>query len=137
MGSLWLHQLGDYSDHYCCTDVLLLADVVYGLDPARYYTGPGLSWEALLKKTGVELDLLTDYDQHLCVEKGMRGGISMVTKHHARANKPQVEGYDPVKPNSHILYLDANNFMGGPCLRPYQLAAFGGWKTASSCPKPL
>ena len=85
--------LGDYSDLYCRTDVLLLADVFemfrkmclrqYGLDPAHYYTSPGLSWDAQLKKTGVELELLTDYDQHLFIEKGMRGGISMVSKRHA------------------------------------------------------
>ena len=94
--------LGDYSDLYCRTDVLLLADVFetfrrtfqkqYGLDPAQYYTSPGLSWDALLKKTGVELELLTDYDQHLFIEKGLRGGISMASKHHARANNPLVEG---------------------------------------------
>ena len=51
----------------------------YNLDPAHYYTSPGLSWDALLKKTGVELELLTDYDQHLFIEKGMRGGVSMVS----------------------------------------------------------
>ena len=77
----------------------------YGLDPEHYYTSPGLSWDALLKKTGAELELLTDYDQHLFTEKGMRGGISMVSKHYARANNARVEGYDPQKPNSHILYL--------------------------------
>ena len=75
--------LGDYSDLYCRTDVLLLADVFetfrrtcqeqHGLDPAQYYTSPGLSWDALLKKSGVELELLIDYDQHLFIEKGMRG----------------------------------------------------------------
>ena len=102
--------------------MLLLADVFetfrrtcqeqYGLDPAHYYTGPGLSWDALLKKTGVELELLTDYDQHLFIEKGMRGGISMASKRHARANNPLVEGYDPGQPSSHILYLDANNLYG-------------------------
>ena len=102
--------------------MLLLADVFetfrktclsqYGLDPAHYYTSPGLSWDALLKKTGVELELLTDYDQHLFIEKGMRGGISMVSKRHAKANNPLVEGYDPKKNSSHILYLDANNLYG-------------------------
>ena len=56
----------------------------YGLDPAHYYTSPGLTWDALLKKTGVELELLTDYDQHLFIEKGMRGGISIVSKRHAK-----------------------------------------------------
>ena len=64
----------------------------YGLDPAHYYTSPGLSWDALLKKAGVELELLTDYDQHLFIEKGLRGGISMASKRYAKANNPLVEG---------------------------------------------
>ncbi|KAL9983781.1 hypothetical protein ACROYT_G006009 [Oculina patagonica] len=82
--------LGDYHDLYVKTDVTLLADVFesfrklclekYGLDPANYYTTPGLAWDALLKKTGVELELLTDYEMHLFVERGIRGGISMVSK---------------------------------------------------------
>ena len=103
-------NMGDYCDLYCRTDVLLLADVFetfrktcmgqYNLDPAHYYTSPGLSWDALLKKTGVELELLTDYDQHLFIEKGMRGGISMVSKRYARANNPLIEGYDSSKPNT-------------------------------------
>jgi hypothetical protein len=127
-------SMGDYSDLYCKTDVLLLADVFenfrktcvrqYGLDPAHYYTSPGLSWDALLKKTGVELGLLTDYDQHLFIEKGMRGGISMVSKRHARANNPRVEGYDPEKPNSHILYLDANNLYGWAMSQPLPTGGF-------------
>ena len=114
--------LGEYSNLYCRTDVLLPADVFemfrktclrqYGLDPAHYYTSPGLSWDALLKKTGVELELLTDYDQHLFIEKGMRGGISMASKRYAKPNNPLVEGYDPEKPNIHISYLDANNLYG-------------------------
>ena len=76
--------LGDYSNLSCRTVVLLLADVFetlrkmcLRLDPAHYYTSPGLSWDALFKKTGVELELLTDYYQHLFTEKRMRGGISM------------------------------------------------------------
>ena len=79
-------NMGDYHDLYLRTDVLLLADVFetfrktcqrqYGLDPANYYTSPGLYWDALLKKTGVELELLTNYDQHPFVEKGqyLHGG---------------------------------------------------------------
>ena len=115
-------NMGDYHDLYCRTDVLLLADVFetfrkksmqqYGLDPAHYYTSPGLSWDALLKKTRVELELLTDYDQHLFIEKGLRGGVAMASKRYAKANNPYVEGYDPHKPNSYIMYLDANNLYG-------------------------
>ena len=96
----------------------------YGLDPANYYTASGLSWDALLKKTGVGLKLLTDYDQHLFIEKGMRGGISMMSKHHARANNPRVEGYDPEKLNSHILYLDANNLYGWAMSQPLPTGTF-------------
>ena len=133
-------NLGNYTDLYCRTDVLLLADVFenfrktsqkqYGLDPANYYTSPGLSWDALLKKTGVELELLTDYDQHLFIEKGMRGGISMVSKRHARANNPAVEGYNPEKPNSHILYLDAKNLYGWAMSQPLPT---GGFRWVEDC----
>ena len=94
--------MGDYHDLYVATDVLLFAGVFenfrkvcqekYRLDPAHYYSAPGLSWDALLKKTGVELELLTDLDMHLFIERGMRGGISMVGKRYAKANNPQVEG---------------------------------------------
>ena len=132
--------LGDYTDLYSRPDVLLLADVFenfrkmcqkqYGLDPAHYYTSPGLSWDALLKKTRVELELLTDYDQHLFIEKGMRGGISMVSKRHARANNPAVEGYDPEKSNSHILYLDANNLYGWAMSQPLPT---GGFQWVEDC----
>ena len=85
---------------------------------------PGLSWDALLKKTGVELELLTDYDQHLFIEKGMRGGISMVSKRYAKANNPTGEGYDSSKPKSHILYLDANNLYGWAMSQPLPTGSF-------------
>ena len=78
--------LGDYHDLYVATNVMLRADVFensrkvcqekYGLDPAHYYSAPGLSWDALLKKTGVELELLTDLDMHLFIERGM-GAVSL------------------------------------------------------------
>ncbi|KAL9955127.1 hypothetical protein ACROYT_G036413 [Oculina patagonica] len=115
-------NLGDYHDLYVQTDVALLADVFenfrkicleqYGLDPANYFTSPGLSWDALLKKTGVELELLTEVDMHLFIERGLRGGISMVSKRYAKANNPYVEGFDPSKPKKYIMYYDANNLYG-------------------------
>jgi len=89
--------MGDYHDLYVATDVVLLGDVFenfrkvcqgkYGLDPAHYYSVPGLSWDALLKKTGVELELLTDLDMHLFIERRMRGEISMVGKRYAKGKQ--------------------------------------------------
>ncbi|CAB4015716.1 Hypothetical predicted protein [Paramuricea clavata] len=79
---------------------LLLADVVenfrkvcktnYGLDPMWYYTAPGLAWGAALKLTGVELDLLSDQDNYLFIEKGIRGGISTITKRYAKADNKYI-----------------------------------------------
>ena len=85
---------------------------MYGLDPAHYYTSPGLSWDALFKTTDVRVELLTDYDMHLFIEKGLRGGISMVSKRYAKANNRYLESYDPGKESSYIFYLDANNLYG-------------------------
>lgn len=72
--------LGEYSDLYLKIDVLLLADVfenfrnlclsTYNLDPAFYYTAPAISFDAMLKKTTVKLELLSDYDMILAFEKG-------------------------------------------------------------------
>lgn len=75
--------LGEYSDHYLKTDVLLLSDVfetfrdvmlkTHKLDPCNYLTLPGLSWDAMLRFTGVRLQLLTDYSMILAVERGGEG----------------------------------------------------------------
>jgi hypothetical protein len=129
---------GDYHDIYLRTDVLLLADVLetfrntsmkhYGLDPAHYYTAPGMSWDALLKKTRVNLEPLTDIDMHLFFEKGLHGGISMVSHRHVKANNPQVEGHDPEKPTSWIKYDDVNNLYGWAM---NQMLPVDGFKWAS------
>ena len=81
-----MKHLQDYHNFYNETDVLLLADVFenfrnlclenYKLDPAHYYTAPGLAWDAALKITKVKLELLSDIDMFLMVEKGI-GGVSL------------------------------------------------------------
>ncbi|XP_033746976.1 uncharacterized protein LOC117332202 [Pecten maximus] len=119
---LGIQNLGEYSDIYVLTDVLGLADVFenfrnlclesYGLDAAHFYTAPGLAWQAALKMTNVRLELLTDIDQHLFIEEGLRGGISMISHRFAEANNPYVPGYIPMKPTEYITYLDANNLYG-------------------------
>ena len=130
-------NLGDYHDLYLQKDTLLLADVFenfrnvcqekYGLDPAHYYSAPGLSWDALLKKTGVEIELLPDLDMHLFIKRGMWGGISMASKRYAKANNPRVEGYDPTQPTNYITYLDANNLYGWAMSQPLPKKNFH-WK---------
>jgi len=113
----------DYHMLYLKSDSLLLSDVfenfrntcmkTYGLDPAHYFTSPGLSWDALLKHTKIELELMKDPDMLLFIEKGIRGGISTITHRHAKANNPYIpESYDKSKPNSYITYLDTNNLYG-------------------------
>ena len=62
------------------------------------------------------LELLTDIDQHLFIEKGMRGGISMVSKRYAKANNPLVADYNPNQENNYIMYYDANNLYGWPMM---------------------
>ena len=117
-----LRHVAEYHDLYLLTDVILLADVFeqyrstsmahYGLDPVHYYTAPGLSWDAMLKMTEVELELLTDVDMHLFVESGIRGGVSMISGRHAVANNTSVPDYDSGRPTTHITYLEANNLYG-------------------------
>lgn len=116
-------DLGSYSDLYLKVDVLLLCDTFenfrtlcinnYGLDCAHYFSLPGLTFDAMLKYTKVELELFTNYDMYLFVEKGVRGGITSCSKRHARANNKYMKGsYDPNKESSYLMYYDANNLYG-------------------------
>ena len=59
---------------------LLMCLEYYGLDPCHYFSSPGLSWDAMPKMTGIELELISDIDMYFFIEKGMRGGISYIAK---------------------------------------------------------
>ena len=118
--------MGDYHDLYLKTDILLLADVFekfintcleyYGLDPCHYFSSPGLSWDAMLKMTGIKLELISDIDMHLFIEKGMRGGLFCIAN---------MKCYDEYKESKFILYLDANNLYGWAMS---QYLPYGGFK---------
>ena len=117
-----INNLGEYHDVYVRSDTLLLADIFenfrqsclknYELDPAHFVSLPGLAWQACLKKTNVELELLTDYDMLLMVEEGIRGGICHAMQFYAKANNKYMKDYDRKKKSSYIQYLDANNLYG-------------------------
>jgi hypothetical protein len=126
--------MGDYHDLYVKSDVLLLANVfenfrnvclkAYNLDPCHFYTSPGLAWQACLKMTEVELQLLTDPDMYLFIEEGLRGGISMISNRFSKANNPYVPDYDPDQDSSYLMYLDANNLYGWAMSQPLPTGEF-------------
>ena len=81
-----MKNMGDFHDHYLKKDVLLFADVFeefidtclkfYKLDHCHCFSSPGLSWDAMLKMTGVKLERIVDIDMYVFIENGLRGGIS-------------------------------------------------------------
>ena len=117
-----INNLGEYHDLYVQSDTLLLADVYenfrntclekYQLDSAYFVSVPGLAWQACLKNTRVKLELLTDIDMLLMVEKGTRGRICQATHRYGKANNKYMKNYDRNIESSYIQYLDANNLYG-------------------------
>ena len=124
---IWKHfdikNMGEYHDLYLKTDVLLLTDVFenfrdmclsyYGLDPVYYYTLPNFAFDAMLKLTGIEIDLAYDQEMYEMIEAGLRGGMTQTTCKKVEANNKYMgSDYDSSKESSYINYLDANNLYG-------------------------
>ena len=82
------------------------------LDPVHFLSAPGLVWQAYLKKTKVELELLTDINMLLMVEKGIIGWICHAIHRYAKASNKHMKNYYKNKESSYIQYLDANNLYG-------------------------
>ena len=130
-----MKSLEDCHSLYNQTDVLLLADVFenfrdiciknYKLDPAHYYTAPGSAWDAALKVSEVKLELLSDADMLLMVEKGIRGGASMIRNRYGKSNNRYMDNrFDASKPSTYITYLDANNLYGWAISKPLPTHGF-------------
>ena len=89
--------MGDYHDLYLKTDVPILADVFenfrktsmqyYNLDISHYFSSPVFAWDAMLKMTGARLELITDIDMYLLVEKGLREGVSYIANRYSQPDK--------------------------------------------------
>ena len=95
------------------------------MDPAHFYTAPGLAWKACLKKTGIRLKLLLDPDILLMFERGIRRGITQSVHRSAQANNPYMGSeYDPSKPTRYLQYLDANNLYGWAMSQPLPTRGF-------------
>jgi len=121
----------EYHDFYLNIDVNGLADVfenfrktsinTYKLDPCHYVGTPSFGWDAMLLKTKVELDLMTDCDMYQFFERGIRGGQSVIFKKYAKANNKYLSDYNPNEKSTYISYLDANNLYGVSmsCKLPY------------------
>ena len=128
-------NMGDYHNLYLKTDTLLLADVFeefrnvclenYELDPAWYFTSPGLAWDAALKITKVKLELLTDIDMLQMIEKGTRGGVSMISNRLGKANnKYKISTQKNLQHSS--LILMQTTFMAGQCVNLFLSVNFHG-----------
>ena len=128
-------NLGDYTKLYCMSDTLILADCFenfrkfflgqHNIDPCHSYSLPGLTWEVGLKYTGINLELITDYDMLLMFEKGKRGGISTgLGQRKVTANNKYLPSYNPDKPSNYILYIDANNLYGWAMSQPLPTSDF-------------
>ena len=85
---------------------------LYELDSAHFLSASGLAWQACLKKAKVEIELLTNADMLLMVEKSIRGGICHSIHRYAKANDKYMKNYDKNKESSYIQYLAANNLHG-------------------------
>ena len=137
----WIKHGGKYHDLYTQSDTLLLADEfenfrdkfneIYELDPVYFVSRPGLAWQTCLKKTGVKLELLTNYDMLLLVENGIRGGLCQATHRYAKTNTKYLKNYDKNNESPYIAVLDANNLYGRAMSQKLPVNRFEWVKTLS------
>jgi len=114
------NTIKDYIKLYLESDVLILTDVfenfrkicqkIYKLDPINYVTAPSISWDAMLKYTNVNLELISDGDMYNFLKRAIRGGLTQCTQRISIANNKYITNFDSSKPNNYLSYIDANNF---------------------------
>ena len=102
-----------------------------------FLSAPGLTWQACLKKTEVELELLTDPNMLLMFEEGIRGGTTQSSHRYAEANNKYMKNYDKNKESSFVIYLDANNLYGGVMSQKLPTSCFNWVKNVSKIDEEL
>ena len=96
----------------------------YNLDLAHYFSCPGFAWDAMLKMTGINIELITDTDMYQMVETGLRGGVSYIANRYSKPNNKYLSDYDKNKDSSYLMYLDANNLYGWAMSQPLPTGRF-------------
>ena len=133
------NNLGDYHDLYVQSNTLLLADVftnfrnvcfnIYELDPAHFLSAPGLAWQACQKILDVKLELISDVDMLLMIEKGIRGGITQAVCLYFQANiKYMDKKHDKTKKSTYLQYYDASSLYAWAMTRKLPEIALRGKK---------
>ena len=141
----------DYSILYLKTDICHLSDVfqkfsdfaykTYNLDPRHSYTLPGFSWQAMLKMTKIELQLISDTDMYLYLMDTIRGGICVVNKKLVKADNIYTRKVNKELKtndlNNYLMYLDANNLYGTSMVKPLPYKNFKWSDNLTLDPKNL
>jgi len=94
---------------------------IYKLDPINYVTAPSISWDAMLKYTNVNLELISDGDMYNFLKRAIRGGLTQCTQRIYIANNKYITKFDSSKPNNYLSYIDANNLYGWAMSQPLSI----------------
>ena len=125
---------GDYVTLYCDVDVALLTILFecliricmdgFGIHPSQSYTSAGFFWQAMLRKTGANIELLTDASKYAFFEDAIKGGISVISNRFAEANNSYLSDHDKSKPSSFIVGLDANSLYASEMVHELPVGEF-------------
>ena len=142
-----IKNLGEYHDLYVQSYTALLADIFENfrdkciekceLDPAHFLSAPGLAWKACLKRTEVELELLTNNDMLMMFDERTRGGMCQASYRYAKANNKYMKNYDKNKESLFLIYDDANNLYGWAMCKKLPVGDFKWVDDLSICTEDL